>query len=262
MTTTLFAVAAKSAVPSGSRAERAVNALPTVPTNLSNFERISSAVGGSLLATLGLDGKGPGLASVLGGGYLIWRAATGNCPVYQALGVSTAPQIPKSRTAALQATAGDEVHHAVTINKSAAELYTFWHDFTNLPKFMEHLERVDVHGGKLSHWVTRGPLGMRLEWDAETTVDIVNREIGWRSTADADVDTVGSVQFKELPAGRGTELRLSMRYAPPGGRAGVLISKLFGQSPQAQIESDLRKLKQLVETGEIATLEGQPSGRR
>ena len=262
MTTTLLAVAAKSAVPQGSRAERAVNALPSIPTNLSNAERIGSAVAGSLLATLGLDGKGPGLASVLGGGYLIYRAATGNCPVYQAIGVSTAPQIPKNRTAALQATVGNEVHTAVTINKSASELYTFWRDFTNLPKVMEHLKTVDVRDAKHSHWVAEGPLGMRLEWDAETTVDIVNREIAWRSTENADVDTAGSVQFKELPNGRGTELRLSMRYAPPGGKAGVLISKLFMQSPQAQIESDLRKVKQLLEAGEIATLEGQPSGRR
>lgn len=261
MPTTLLAAAAKSAAGPGTRAARAVDALPHIPSNLSDVERAGSAAVGAAVIALGFDAKGPGLASLLSGGYLLYRAATGHCPVYQALNVSTAPELPKVRGLAMKQAAGHEVSHAVTINRPAPEIYNFWRDYRNLPKVMTHLVRVDGTGAK-SHWVARGPLGMTFEWDAETTLDITNREIAWRSVEGADVDTTGSVQFKELPHGRGTEVRLTMRYAPPGGKAGVLISKLFGQSPDAQIKADLRNVKNLLETGEIPTVTGQTSGRR
>ena len=260
MATTLFAVAAKSAAGPDSRVTHAVQALPKIPTNVADLERAGSAALGGAVAALGFDGKGPGVASLLAGGYLLYRAATGNCPVYQALGVSTAPKLPPRK--ALAGGAGGEVAHAVTVNKPAAECYRFFHDFENLPRFLMHVVKVERKEGRLTHWVAQGPLGIRLEWDAETTLDITDREIAWRSTPNADVDTVGSVQFKELPFGRGTEVRMAVKYAPPGGRAGILLSKLFGQSPQSQIRADLRQFKEILEAGEVPTVVGQSHGER
>lgn len=260
MATTLMAVAAKSAAP-GTRVARAVDSLPQIPTNLSNAERVGSALVGSAIIAIGFDAKGPGLGSLLVGGYALYRAATGHCPVYQAMGVSTAAATPRPRALGAVAATSNEAVQSVTINKPASAIYQWWRNYQNLPKAMTHLMRVDGDGKK-SHWVAKGPLGLRFEWDAETTLDVANREIAWRSMPGADVDTVGSVQFKEMPNNRGTEVRVAIRYAPPGGQAGTLLAKVFGQSPNAQLRADLRRLKQLLETGEVATVDGQSSGRR
>ena len=262
MATTLLAVAAKSAAGPDSRVTRAVQALPKTPTNTSDLERVGSAALGGALLAFGLDGGGPGPVSLLAGGYLAYRAATGHCPVYQALGVNTAPKLPKLKSLAGATGAGGEVAHAVTVNKSAQECYRYWHNFENLPRFLMHLVKVTKGEGRATHWVAQGPLGIRLEWDAETTLDITNREIAWRSTPNADVDTAGSVQFRELPFGRGTEVRLAVKYAPPGGKAGMLLAKVFGQSPQSQIRADLRQYKEIMEAGEVPTVVGQPHGTR
>ena len=262
MPAALTTVAAKSVAGHDSRVAHAVDALPTIPTNLSNAERAGSAVAGTAVMALGFDGKGPGLASMLSGAYLMYRAATGHCVAYQAIGVSTAPAMPKPKSlAAKQATAGNQVTHAVTINKSAAELYQFWRHYPNLAKFMTHIIKVEGTGSK-THWVAQGPLGLKVEWDAETTKDVVNREIAWRSVEGGDVDSVGSVEFTEQPGGRGTIVKVTLSYSPPGGRVGAMLAKVFGESPEQQIRADLRQLKQLMETGEIPTVAGQPSGRK
>ena len=262
MPAALTTVAAKSVAGHDSRVAHAIDSLPDIPTNLSNPERAGSAVAGTALLALGFDGKGPGLASVLGGAYLMYRAAAGHCPAYSALGVSTAPALPKNRAQALKsATAGNEVTHAVTINKSAAELYQFWRHYPNLAKFMTHIIKVEGTGAR-THWVAQGPLGLKVEWDAETTKDVVNREIAWRSVEGGDVDSVGSVEFAEQPGGRGTVVKVTLSYSPPGGKVGAMLAKVFGESPDQQIRADLRQLKQLMETGEIPTVAGQPTGRK
>jgi uncharacterized membrane protein len=150
---------------------------------------------------------------------------------------------------------------AITINRSPEELYSFWHDFSNLPRFMKHLKSVRATGEKRSHWVARGPAGAAVEWDAEITEDRPNEQIAWRSLEGADVDNSGSVQFKRGPRGRGSVIRVEMEYRPPAGRLGSAIAWLFGQEPEQQVEDDLRHFKQLMETGEIPTIEGQPRGR-
>jgi len=103
---------------------------------------------------------------------------------------------------------------------------------------------------------------MSLEWDAEIINDEPDQMLSWRSLPGADVDTAGSVHFRELPAGRGTEVRVNLKYDPPAGKLGSLVARLFGESPQRQIEADLARFKSLLETGEIASTQGQPSGRR
>jgi uncharacterized membrane protein len=260
MATTLLAAAAKSAAGPDSRVARAVNALPHIRTNVSSAERWVSLAAGGALSVLGFDGRGPSLLSSLLGGFLLYRAATGNCPGYQALGVSTSDST-KPKTA-IAGGHGSRVDHAVTVMKPAAEVYRFWRDFENLPRFMTHLIDVDTTTDGKSHWVARGPLGMKVEWDAEIVTDTPGKVIGWRSLDGSDVDTAGSVRFEELPHGRGTEVRVELKYDPPAGKLGSAVAWLFGKSPEAQIRADLRRFKQILEAGELPSTEGQPHGRR
>ncbi len=260
MATTLLATAAKSIAGTDSGVARAVDALPHIRTNLSSNERWLSLAGGGALSVLGFDGRGPSLLSGLVGGYLIYRAATGNCVMYQALGVSTSESTAPQT--AVTAGHGTRVEHAVTVMKPAREVYEFWRDFENLPRFMTHLLDVETATNGRSHWLARGPLGTKVEWDAEIIVDIPGEAIGWKSVDGSDVDTAGSVRFRELTNGRGTEVRVNLKYDPPGGRVGIAAARLFGESPEHQIRDDMRRFKQILESGEIASTAGQPHGRR
>ncbi len=140
----------------------------------------------------------------------------------------------------------------IIINRSAEELYRFWHDFNNLPSFMAHLASVEVTGDNRSHWVANGPGGKKVEWDAEIVEDQPNSHIAWRSLPDSDVDNAGSVRFERAPGDRGTLVKVQIEYAPPGGALGAKIAKLFREEPGQKVEDDLRAFKQLMETGEVA----------
>lgn len=159
---------------------------------------------------------------------------------------------------------GAEVHvvKSITINRAAEECYRFWRDFEGLPRFMRHLESVRIMDNNRMRWKAKGPVGLSVEWDAELTADEPGQYLAWRSVEDADVDNAGSVRFERAAGGRGTVVRVDLRYSPPGGRAGVLVAKLFGEEPAQQIDEDLRRFKWLLETGEIPTTVGQPSGAR
>ena len=148
-----------------------------------------------------------------------------------------------------------DVTKAITINQPPETIYQFWRDFQNLPRFMQHLQSVQVNGDGRSHWKTRAPAGATVEWDAEIVDDQPNQLIAWRSVEGADVDNAGTVQFTPAPGGRGTEVRVQLRYQPPGGAIGATIAhtigKLFGEAPDQQVYDDLRALKQVLETGEV-----------
>jgi uncharacterized membrane protein len=126
---------------------------------------------------------------------------------------------------------------------------------------MNHLESVRVCDEKRSHWVAKGPLGVRVEWDAEIITERPNELIGWRSLPGSEVDTAGSVHFTPAPGGRGTEVRVVLKYDPPGGKVGATLAKLFGRSGSQEIQEDLRHFKEIMEAGEVPTTQGQPSGR-
>lgn len=157
---------------------------------------------------------------------------------------------------------GVHVEKSITVNRSAEECYRFWRDFENFPLFMKHLESVQTLEGNRSHWKAKAPAGTSVEWDAEVTVDQPGQLLAWRSLEGADVDNAGTISFERAPGGRGTIVRAELQYSPPGGKAGALVAKLFGEEPSQQIDEDLRRFKQLVETGEITTTVGQPSGPR
>ena len=219
--------------------------------NVGEAERWASIFGGAALVAAGLKkGSVPGLAvSALGGG-LLWRGLTGHCSVYGAMKVNTAGAASK----------GLHVKKGVTINKPAEELYRFWRNFENLPQFMNHLEAVTVQDELHSHWVAKGPAGKSVEWDAEIINEVEGELISWRSLENADVENAGTVNFKAAPEGRGTEVTVTLQYLPPGGVVGAKLALLLGEEPSMQIEDDLTRFKRLMETGEIATTEGQSKG--
>jgi uncharacterized membrane protein len=155
---------------------------------------------------------------------------------------------------------GTPVHKSITVNRPAEEVYGFWRQFENLPRFMMHLESVQVTGGRRSHWKAKAPAGKTVEWDAEMTEDRPNELIAWRSVEGADVSNAGVVRFVPAPGGRGTEIHVEMSYDPPAGKLGVLAAKLFGEEPSQQVEGDLRRFKQVMEIGEVVYSDASIAG--
>jgi uncharacterized membrane protein len=216
----------------------------------SEVERWASLIGGGAMVLMGLrQGSLRGALTALAGGGLVYQGATKQSTIQkaqEAIGLNQPIKVEKT----------------VTINKSAEELYRFWHDFENLPTFMKHLKSVKVYNEKRSHWVANAPLDNTVEWDADILEDRENEFISWASVEGADIDNSGFVRFKKAPGDRGTEVKVVLEYNPPGGALGATVAKLFGEEPEQQIGDELRRFKMLMEAGEIATTEGQTSGRK
>lgn len=160
-------------------------------------------------------------------------------------------------------TSGDlRMHKSLYIQRPADECYRFWRNFENFPYFMQHVEAVQVVDATHTHWRVRTPLGQPIEWTAELFSDIPARQLGWRTIAGSAIEHTGVVRFVPTTAGNSTRLDIDMRYHAPSSKAGVMLAKILGEEPSQQIDDDLRRSKQLIETGEIATTVGQPSGRR
>ncbi len=154
------------------------------------------------------------------------------------------------------------LERSIAVSKSPEECYRFWRSFENLPRFMQSLESVRQLDERRTRWVANGPMGTRLEWTSEITADRSGEELGWRTLDDSGAAHAGSVKFEAAPAGRGTIVRVSLHYSPFGGALGAGLVKLLGHDPQSLIREDLRRFKQVMETGEIPTTRGQPTGRR
>lgn len=219
-------------------------------TNMTDAERWASLIGGSAMVLLGLrQASLRGVLMAVAGGGMVYHGATAKTSIQDkiqdAVGINKPIKVEKT----------------VTINKSPEELYSFWRNLENLPTFMKHLKNVKVFDNKRSHWIANAPMGNSVEWDAEIITDQPNKLISWASVEGADVDNSGFVRFQPAPAGRGTEVKVVMEYNIPGGTIGAAIAKLFGEEPEQQVGDELRRFKQLMEAGEIATTEGQPSCR-
>ena len=164
-------------------------------------------------------------------------------------------------TRAAQAAGTDPTHvtAAVTVRAPRDDVYRFWHDFQNLPRFMAHVESVQVSDGR-SHWKASAPAGRTVEWDAEVVEDRPGELLAGQSLPGARVPNSGVVSFRDAPGDRGTEIRLDMRYDPPGGTFGAAAAKLSGEEPKIQVNDDLRRFKQVMETGVVTASEGTPEG--
>jgi len=219
----------------------------TPHVNVGEVERWGSFVGGAALTLYGLGRGGlGGLALAAVGGSLVYRGVSGHCDVYRTLGVSTAER--HGPRTSVPAGHGVRVQTDITVLKSREELFRFWRNLENLPRIMRHLESVRDLDGKRSHWVARGPLGVRAAWDAEIIAERENELIGWRSLEGSEVNAAGSVHFAPGAGGRGTTIEVVLKYDPPGGKPGIAMAKLFGQDPAEQIREDLRSFKRFMET--------------
>ena len=208
--------------------------------DLSSVPRWSAILGGSALAIYGITRRSKlGAALAAAGGLL----AVG--------GTRISNQIEDIHTEA-----------SFTVNTSPAEAYRFWRNFENLPRFMSHLEQVRVTGDRWSEWLARGPMNTTIKWNAEIVDERENEWIVWRSLPGSELINTGSVHFRPAPGDRGTEITVAFQYRPPAGQMGRAFASLFGKDPEFSIREDLRHFKQLIETGEIPTTFGQPSGRR
>jgi uncharacterized membrane protein len=250
MPTTLAAAGLKTLAGHDSAVARAVDRLPAMPTNLNDVERVvSAAVGVGLLAApvRGL----PGLLAKFAGGALLLRGATGHCMGYQMLGLSSCERRGDNRTRAeisVPHDAGVRVEETVVVGRRTPdEVYRFWRDYANLPKFQGMVTEVRDLGGGRSHWVGTAPGGLTLEWDAELIGDEPGRLISWRSLPGGDLGTAGSVHFDGVPGG--TRVHVNVKFDPPGGKLAHAVAKLLGQDPATQTRRDLQTLKQLLEGG-------------
>ena len=224
---------------------------PRGSINVGRTERLVSGIAGLVLVGLGLRRKRLRRVLLPLGGGLIARGVTGWCPVNRAVGRNSAlDRARSSAVASLGAGEGTRVEQSVTINRQRQDLFRFWRNFENLPRFMDNLESVSVLDAGLSHWVAKGPAGARVEWSAEIHNEIENELIAWRSLPGSEVDHAGSVHF--TPTVSGTEVRVILRYSPPAGKLGAAVAKLAGEDPERQVVDDLRRFKQVMEAGEFS----------
>jgi uncharacterized membrane protein len=228
--------------------------------NVGTGERIATALVGLGLVRLSLKRQ-----SLLGkvvlasfGGMMIHRSATGYCPAYKAMNISTAQQHPARAEDYFER--GIHVESSYLVNADPAKLYAFWHDFSNLPKVMSHLKKVECLTNVRSRWTANAPMGRTVSWEAEIIHDVPNELIAWKSVGNSEVENAGSVHFTAGRNGGQTEVRVVLDYIPPAGRVGKMVAQLFGEAPEQTIKEDLRKFKSLMETGEVATTNGQPHG--
>jgi uncharacterized membrane protein len=210
---------------------------------------------GSALVLLGMARRSPlaVLLAAVGGGMLYESYRSGTLKQ----SVSYLKGTPTQQTLAMGQ--GIRIQESVTVRRSPEDLYRFWRNLENLPRVMNYLDAVHVVSPMRSHWVAKAPAGKTVAWDAEIVTRTENHEILWRSREGSQIANAGSVRF--IPTGnRGTEVHVSLSYSPPAGSVGVVIAKIFGEEPHRQIEQDLLRFKQFMETGEFATTEGQPAG--
>lgn len=228
--------------------------------NISATGRLASTIAGAALAVVGYQRSNKALG-LLGAG-LVARGAGGWCPVTAAM--NPYPQSDMEMTKRhLAGPRGVVVDDAITIYRPVSEVYSYWRNLENLPRFMSHLEDVRVLDRFQSHWAARGPLGVRVEWDAEIINDIPPTLLSWKSVGRSDVVSAGSVRFR--PSGEhATEVRVKLQYDPPAGKLGATVAWLVGEDPQQQIAEDLRRFKQILESGEVSatTYRATPSSQR
>jgi uncharacterized membrane protein len=211
--------------------------------NVSGIERAASVAAGLLLMGATRRTRGRALATALGAG-LMARGLSGYCPINAA--TRRGGRRRDDTRKALGGPRGVHVTESIVVRAPREKVYAFWRSLSNLPRFMTHLERIDVTSDTRSHWVTSGPAGTRLEWDAALINDKPPDLIAWRSLPGAEVASAGSVHFHETPEG-GTEIRVRLQYDPPAGKVGAWLSARFGGDPALQIREDLQRLKELFD---------------
>ncbi|WP_166670778.1 SRPBCC family protein [Olivibacter sp. XZL3] len=205
--------------------------------NINAVERIVSVGVGALLLRNSFKRFNP--LVMLPSVYLIYRGVSGRCLLYEALEVNT------------NETHNINIRSSFIINKPREELYKYWRNLANLPTFMEHLKSVTVHDNNRSTWIAELPGSHReITWDAEIVKDEPNKLIGWQSLTNPFISSAGKVVFKDAPKNQGTELTVVFSYRPPSGIVGEGMAKLLNRSFAHMIRNEVRRFRQMMETGE------------
>jgi uncharacterized membrane protein len=150
----------------------------------------------------------------------------------------------------------NQVTKTIIVKRPVSELFQLWANFENFPHFMENIHSVQKTGDRTSRWVMQGPMGTKVEWDAETTVLEENKRIAWNSKDRSPMTTSGQVTFNALPNNE-TEVTVLMHYDPPAGMAGDLVAKFFGH-PEKRLEEDLKNFKRYAE----GMVDRTPAGKK
>ncbi len=218
--------------------------ISTQTVNVNDNERLLSVTLGTFFLTRGL--KKVSVLNTLLGGYLIYRGASGHCPVYSQ--VQRNKYTDKPEAVNIQTT--------LIVNKSRQEVYDFWRKLENLPLFMKHLKTVKEVDEKRSHWEASVPGNLTtISWDAEIVKEEDGKLISWKSLPGATVENAGKVDFQDSLGGQGTELRVVITYRPPAGKVGSGIAWLLNPVFRKMIENDIVNFKQYIETGFLASVE-------
>ena len=215
--------------------------------NVGKVERAASIIAGSALIYKGLqnDEKKSGIAMLIAGGLLFFRGATGHSTIYGIAGKKKLPDTVKNIN----------IMTKLTVNRPRQEVYDFWRKLSNLPLFMEHLDKVEVIDGKRSHWAAKVPGGLgKIEWDAEIVKEIDGELLGWNSLAHASVNNAGKVEFRDADE-NGTEITVLITYRAPFGDVGEGIASLLNPTFKKIITRDVKNFKRYIEAGDIATIE-------
>jgi uncharacterized membrane protein len=155
-----------------------------------------------------------------------------------------------------------ELRSATTVTRPPEEVYAYWLALEQLPRFMAHLDEVRMTGPSRSRWRASAPFGKSVEWEAETIEAVPAERIAWASVKGGDIENAGTVRFAPAPGGRGTELHVTITYDMPAGPLGKAVAKYFGEEPSQQLDDDLRRFKQVIETGEVIRSDGAPRGKQ
>lgn len=233
--------------------------------NVGSADRWLSVVAGGLLAAYAAKRRSPfGMLVGIAGAGLLFRGITGTFQLRENAVVlpygrrSTDAVVDASDTRArLGGSGGLLVGEKVTIRRPIDEVYRFWRQLDNLPKFLGHLQSVTVKPDGTSHWVANGPAGMSVEWDARIINEVENKIIGWQSLDGSQIATAGSVNFRR--SGANTTVRVRFQYDPPAGKLGAAVAALFGEAPGRSVRDDLARLKSLLETGDVTAPRYSPS---
>jgi uncharacterized membrane protein len=217
--------------------------------SLGDLECLAAGAAAMVLIGYGLSRKSlAGAIIAMGASPLAYRAVAGQWPPV------LAPRIQRDGDdvrSALKGDGGIHVRESVRLERPIDEVYAYWRRLENLPRFMTHLDRVTELSDTRSHWVAKGPAGVPVEWDAEIINEVPGKVIGWRSLPGSDVVTAGSVNFDVVRDGRSTQVSVHLRYEPPAGRVGSAVAMLAGREPSQTIREDMRRLKQVLEAGEV-----------
>lgn len=222
--------------------------------NIGDTERVVSAISGLAFLVGGLARRNwAGSVLMIAGGGLLYRAISGSCPVYRAMGIDTSGHAQITSRLGRRKVHTDhatKIRRTIKINRSPHELYQFWRSLDNLPRIMTHLDSIQILDDHRSHWMLKlVPGAPRVEWDAEIINEVEDRRIGWKSLQGSDLDHAGSVEFKPTADGQRTWLRVTMQYKPPEGTIGSTLATWFGGDPSTTIAADLQRFKEQMEAG-------------